>query len=314
MVNYWLDLFTPETWEEARARGFKVTGFRSSRWSLVSKIQPGDLFVCYLTKYSRLCGILEAVSQPYQDDNKAKQIWKGESFPCLIDVEPLTTFDPLHSVPRDQIIPKLSIADKFGGIIRGSPNRIPFDDGELIRKTLAESQQKNVEYPVLKKITGRRYERPPKTQQSEVTKESGKHGGEKNLHDTILDSLVTIGEIFGYQPIRKPSVNDLRPPNQPFKAKGKTLDLAWEIFGLTHIPFEVQVHGSVPDLIYRLNLVHQWSLKIVIVADQEWHEEIKEAAQVYPFAGKLVMLTPKEIDEAKKDYIELRNLRRKIFA
>lgn len=96
--------------------------------------------------------------------------------------------------------------------------------------------------------------------------------------------------------------------------KGKTLDLAWEIFGLTHIPFEVQVHGSVPDLIYRLNLVHQWSLKIVIVADQEWHDEIKEAAQVYPFAGKLVMITPKEIERAKKDYNELRSLRQKIFA
>lgn len=139
-------------------------------------------------------------------------------------------------------------------------------------------------------------------------------GGQVSPHDSLLDSLITIGEIFGYEPIRKPSVNDLRPPDQPFRAKGKTLDLAWEIFGLTHIPFEVQVHGSVPDLIYRLNLVHQWSLKIVIVADQEWHEEIKEAAQVYPFAGKLVMITPREIERAKKDYDELRNLRQKIFA
>ena len=144
--------------------------------------------------------------------------------------------------------------------------------------------------------------------------EKKSEGGSVSPHDSILDSLVTIGEIFGYEPIRKPSVNDLRPSDQPFKAKGKTLDLAWEIFGLTHIPFEVQVNGSVPDLIYRLNLVHQWSLKIVIVADQEWHEEIKEAAQVYPFAGKLVMITPREIERAKKDYVELRNLRQRIFA
>jgi hypothetical protein len=28
---------------------------------------------------------------------------------------------------------------------------------------------------------------------------------------------------------------------------------------------------------------------MVIVADLEWHDEIKEAAQVYPFAGKLVL-------------------------
>jgi len=126
--------------------------------------------------------------------------------------------------------------------------------------------------------------------------------------------LLTIGEIFGYESLRKPTVNDLRPHDKPFKAKGKALDLAWKIFGLTHVPFEVQVHGSIPDLIYRLNLVHQWSLKMVVVAEQDYHDEIIEAAQTYPFAGKLGLLTPKEIEKAKKDYKELLNLRQKIFA
>jgi hypothetical protein len=125
---------------------------------------------------------------------------------------------------------------------------------------------------------------------------------------------VTIGEIFGYESIRKPSVNDLRPETLPFKAKDKALDLAWKIFGLTYVPFEIQVHGSIPDLIYRLNMVHQWSLKMVVVADIDCHEEILEAAQVYPFAGKLVLLMPKEIENAKKDYEKLRKLRNKIFA
>jgi hypothetical protein len=115
-------------------------------------------------------------------------------------------------------------------------------------------------------------------------------------------------------PSKTPSVNDLRPPDKPFKAKDKTLDLAWKIFGLTHVPFEVQIHGSIPDLIYRLNLVHQWSLKMVVVAEQENHNEIIEAIQTYRFAGKLVLLTPTEIEKAKKDYKELLKLRQKIFA
>jgi hypothetical protein len=134
-----------------------------------------------------------------------------------------------------------------------------------------------------------------------------------SLHDSFIDSLVTIGEIFGFESIRKPSVNDLRPEGQPFKAKDKALDLAWKIFGLTYVPFEVQVHGSVPDLIYRLHMVHQWSLKIVVIADEEWHEEILEAAQVYPFAGKLVLIKPKEIESAKSNFEELKKLRQKIF-
>ncbi|MDW8022779.1 MAG: hypothetical protein RMJ15_03435 [Nitrososphaerota archaeon] len=87
-----------------------------------------------------------------------------------------------------------------------------------------------------------------------------------------------------------------------------------EIFGLTYVPFEVQVHGSIPDLIYRLNLVHQWSLKMVLVAQEEYRDEIIEAAQTYPFAAKLVLITPKEIEKAKKNYKELLNLRQKIFA
>jgi hypothetical protein len=55
-------------------------------------------------------------------------------------------------------------------------------------------------------------------------------------------------------------------------------------------------------------------VEIKINKDFRARDEIKEAAQVYPFAGKLVMLTPKEIDRAKKDYVELKNLRQKIFA
>ena len=103
MVNYWLDLWTPETWEEARQRDFRVTGFRLSRWSVVLKIKPDDLFVCYLTKLSRFCGILKATSQPYKDADKAKQVWKHDSFPCLIDVDPLIALDFLHSMPKDEI-------------------------------------------------------------------------------------------------------------------------------------------------------------------------------------------------------------------
>jgi len=145
MVDYWLDLWTPETWEEARQRNFKVTGFRLSRWTAVSKVKPGDFLICYLTKLSRLCGILKAVSQPYRNAEKAAQIWKNDSFPCLIDVEPLVTLDFLHSIPTKEIVPKLSIAAKWGGIIRSSPVHIPFEDGEIIRKTLEKT---STEYPI----------------------------------------------------------------------------------------------------------------------------------------------------------------------
>lgn len=153
MADYWLDLFTPQTWEEAKKRNFKVTGFRKSRWPIVQKIKPGDFFICYITRLGRFSGILKAISKPYQDENKARQIWKQDFFPSLIDVEPIFALDFFHSVPKDEIISKLSIASSWGGYVRGSPVRIPYKDGELIRNILKKSNQEQREYPITKKIT-----------------------------------------------------------------------------------------------------------------------------------------------------------------
>lgn len=42
--NYWLDLFTPVTWQEFLDAGGKVSGFRESRWNTLQKVKPGDYF------------------------------------------------------------------------------------------------------------------------------------------------------------------------------------------------------------------------------------------------------------------------------
>lgn len=163
MSQYWLDLFTPETWEEARSAGFKISGFRETRWSIVSRIEPGDLLICYITKISRFSGILEVISKPYVDKEKAGQVWRHDSFPCLMDVKPIITLDFLHSIPTNEVIPKLSISPKWGGLVRGSPKLIPFSDGEIIRNMLKDSKK---EYPLKKvtKITSKK-PRTAKTQQ-----------------------------------------------------------------------------------------------------------------------------------------------------
>ena len=151
MVQYWLDLFTPRTWEEAQRNNFKLSGFRVNRWGIVQKIEPGDLLICYITRISRFSGILKVVSKPYKDEKKARKIWKGDNFPCVMDVEPIITLDFLHSVPATEVISKLTIAAKWGGIVRGSPNRITKQDGDTIKNILKTSIKKNIEYPLSKK-------------------------------------------------------------------------------------------------------------------------------------------------------------------
>jgi len=78
--NYWLDLFTGQTWQEFLDAGGNVTGFRIKRWKTVQRIKKGDYFVCYLTGVSRFIGILEVTSDAYQDTSK---IWEIDSFPHM---------------------------------------------------------------------------------------------------------------------------------------------------------------------------------------------------------------------------------------
>jgi hypothetical protein len=311
-MNYWFivhDLKAYEQHKDLIGCRIKKSGMHEPKFRQFSEIKKGDKIVYYATKSNVIVGIFVVDSEMRYLANDPH--WNSMVFNIRPAEMPPDGYyvDFKRAFQEDKqeldLFPKKKV---WYGYLQGKTCRkLSEHDFQIIRGYLGRH-----EYLVRKEDV-----KVPETKWHEVPKKRVGRKPESGLassHDSIVDSLATIGEIFGYEPARKPSVNDLRPADQPFKAKGKTLDLAWEIFGLTHIPFEVQVHGSVPDLIYRLNLVHQWSLKIVIVADQEWHDEIKEAAQVYPFAGKLVMITPREIEKAKKDYAELKSLRQKIFA
>ncbi|MCB9249292.1 MAG: EVE domain-containing protein [Ignavibacteriales bacterium] len=71
--------------------GGNTSGFRESRWSTVQKNQKGDFLICYLTGVSRFIGILEVISEPFQDNSL---IWKDEDFPARLKVKPIITLKP----------------------------------------------------------------------------------------------------------------------------------------------------------------------------------------------------------------------------
>ncbi len=286
----------------------KSPGLKQPWFKQFAEIKKGDKIVYYATKNNVVIGIFDVVSDitylekdPYWNEimvySIKPAIMPPEGF--YLDFKKLLFSENV----KFDLFPKKEI---WYAYLQGKTCRkLTEHDYKII-----EANINNREYLIEKekvKIIETKWHKKAKPEE-EIIKV------EPSTHDAIVESLNIIGQIFGYEPIKKPSVNDLRPPDQPFKAKEKTLDLAWKIFGLTYVPFEVQVHGSIPDLIYRFNLVHQWSLKMVVVAEKEYHDEIKEAAQTYPFAAKLVLLTPEEIEKAKKDYKELLNLRQKIFA
>jgi predicted RNA-binding protein len=149
--NYWLDLFTGTTWDEFLAAGGEVSGFRDRRWKTVQQIKPGDYLLCYLTGISRWIGVLEVVSEPFQD---TAPIWKDDEFPCRVRVRSLASLTPETAVPvlelRDQlsIFRDLKNPNAWTGHFRGSPARWKAADGEAVVAAVLAAKDNPTTRPV----------------------------------------------------------------------------------------------------------------------------------------------------------------------
>jgi hypothetical protein len=150
-MNYWLDLFTGETWQEFQQAGCKVSGFRARQHKYTQKIKTGDVFVCYLTGVMRWVGALEVIG-PSVDQSK---IWASDDFPVRFDVKPLIILPPEHGIPMDDLEGELSFFEGeehrggYKGFLRGSPNLFKIKkDAELILQLLKEAK----ENPTLKPV------------------------------------------------------------------------------------------------------------------------------------------------------------------
>lgn len=205
--RYWLDLFTGTTWDEFVEAGAEVSGFRESRWSTVKNIRPGDRLICYLTGVSRFIGMLEVMSEPYQDDTP---IWSSEDFPCRMKVRALVTLIPETAVPIHDLRDRLSIFEKLSsphawtGRLRGSPAKWKATDGDAILDALREAELHPVERPVDPKKLARR-PRALKTKIGTVTIPDEKvedvptpTDSGPSLHTEIQYLLLKLGEQMGF--------------------------------------------------------------------------------------------------------------------
>lgn len=150
MRNYWLDLFTIKTWQEFLDAGGTVSGFRSSRWSTVQKIQPGDYFLCYITGISRWIGILEVVSESYKDNSI---IWKDDDFPCRLNVKVVVALTPETGIPVIEMREQLSIFQNlkspfaWTGHFRGSPAKWKISDAQIVVEAIQLAESDPVQRP-----------------------------------------------------------------------------------------------------------------------------------------------------------------------
>ncbi|EFH86779.1 EVE domain-containing protein [Ktedonobacter racemifer] len=205
--TYWLDLFTEVTWQEFLNAGGETSGFRESRWRTVQQIKPGDYLICYLTRVSRLVGILEVVSEAFKDNTP---IWEKDVFPCRLKVKPVIHLTPETGVPithlRDQltIFENLNSPFAWTGHVRGSPTKWKTSDGEVIVNALKEAQQN----PVIRPLTKSRVEDQPAVLPAkigtvtvpgdeETSDEVTKPSKEPRLHTEIQWLLLKLGNDMG---------------------------------------------------------------------------------------------------------------------
>ena len=142
-MTYYLDLFTPITWTEFRKSGAKVSGFREHHWGRAGRLQPGDVFLCYLVGAKRWVGLLQVASDRYRDESP---IWAEEVFPVRFKVKPLVMLDAEFGIPMEEFRGKLSFyADtddaNWSGRVRGSLSKYNEDDGKILAAAIRKAEQ-----------------------------------------------------------------------------------------------------------------------------------------------------------------------------
>ena len=155
-MAYFIDLFTPETWQAFRKSGATITGFRkTSLRRATNSISRGDLFLCYLTGLKRWCGVLEVASDVYQDDSPVFQ--DPDPFTVRFKVNPLVILSPEEAIPIEEYAVWKTLTFTKGhvigtstwtGFIRSSLRAFGAEDGRYLADLLKKQHLQQASYPL----------------------------------------------------------------------------------------------------------------------------------------------------------------------
>jgi hypothetical protein len=133
-TRYHIDLFTPETWSELSVYGYAVTGFSEKRRGQASKIERGDILLCYLTGRSRFVAALRVTSALFVDHET--RIWKSQPFPIRFECELVVRVSDDDGIHLRDVQRQSAQPATYNWIFRGSPQQMPEDDGRWILERL----------------------------------------------------------------------------------------------------------------------------------------------------------------------------------
>lgn len=155
-MAYYLDLFSPETYEVFTKSTRDISGFRLRQQNAASRIAVGDKLICYMTKLSRWVGVLEVMSKCFRDD-KPLFYETDDPFVVRFRVKPLAWLPKEKAIPiRDERVwHRLSFTrdcDRdypyWTGKLRSSLNQLDEEDGRFLEELILAQAEGGEVFPV----------------------------------------------------------------------------------------------------------------------------------------------------------------------
>jgi len=235
-MNYYIDLFSPETARAFEQSKRDISGFRISRKTYVEnqKIGLGDRFICYVTRLMRFIGILEIKSKYFIDESP---IFTNENDPFILrfDVKPLVWLPLEKSIPihNDIIWKNLSTTKDLnkntqGFVYKARLASSPFlwdrEDGAYLEKILFRQAKNLRDFPLSEldqrklRTTGARKKRKIRNRSSRTD-----DGVSTSLGTCLVRVLQKPAEIYEW-PIHNQNINlphAFQNPSNPYPYNNK---------------------------------------------------------------------------------------------
>jgi hypothetical protein len=155
-MAYYIDTFSPITYESFSKTNKDVTGVREGHASHAEKLRPGDKLICYLTELSRWIGILEVQGGIFRDDTPRFQE-NEDPYVIRLKVKPVVWLEKSKTIPirEDVVWNNLSwtkgqskVGSKWTGPFRSSLNKLRDEDGKFLEELIRTQEQDGVTYPI----------------------------------------------------------------------------------------------------------------------------------------------------------------------
>jgi predicted RNA-binding protein len=148
-MTYWIVVGSPDNFRIAIDRGFDLFGFKSTRRSESSTMQPGDKLVFYLTGIKKFGGIATVQSESFEDHTKIFTSEKkpGEDYPFRIRTKADIVLDEDDWLYVPDYVPLLEKTKKgamksWALAFQGNLHRISDADYKLIEKDMRARAKK----------------------------------------------------------------------------------------------------------------------------------------------------------------------------